>query len=163
MKALVPFVLKALFWFLKCAGLLVGVAAIAHAQPAWKPDKPVELVIPTGPGANNDRMIRIIQKVIQEQKLVTTPVLAVNKTGGNQHLSVVYLGQKGADAHTLLLTNPTLFTNELTGISPQHYTALTPLALLVVESNAFTVNANSPMKTMRDLVERLKANPESIS
>ena len=134
----------------------------ANAQ-AWRPEKPVELVIPTGPGANNDRMIRLIQKVLQEQKLVTTPVLAVNKPGGNQHLSVVYLGQRGADGHTLLLTNPLIFTNELSGISPQHYTALTPVSLLVVESNAFTVHASSPMKGMRDLIDRLRANPDSVS
>jgi putative tricarboxylic transport membrane protein len=75
----------------------------------------------------------------------------------------VYLGQKGVDPHTVLLTNPTLFTNELSGISPQHYTVLTPLALLMIESNAFTVAANSPLKSMRDLMDRLKANPESVS
>ena len=141
-----------------CAGLFPGVAG---AQ-AWRPDKPVELVIPTGPGANNDRMIRIIQKVLQEQKLVTTPITALNKPGGNQHLSVVYLMQK-ADPNTILLTNSTLFVNELQGISPQHYTALTPVSLLLVESNALTVSAGSPLKGMKDLMDKLRANPESVS
>jgi putative tricarboxylic transport membrane protein len=108
-------------------------------------------------------MVRIIQKVLQDHKLIQTPIVALNKPGGNQHLSVVYLGQKGADPHTILLTNPTLFTNELSGISPQHHTALTPISLLVVESNAFTVHASSPLKGMRDLMERIKGNPDSVS
>ena len=146
-----------------------GAAAIAAlhmplaAAQSWRPDKPVELVIPTAPGANNDRMIRIIQKIMQEQKLVTSPVLALNKPGGNQHLSFLYLVQKGADPHALLLSNSTIFTNELSGISPHPHTALTPVSLLVIESNAFTVHASSPMKSMRDLMERLAANPESVS
>jgi putative tricarboxylic transport membrane protein len=147
----------------------LGAAAIAalHVPLAtaqsWRPDKPVELVIPTAPGANNDRMIRIIQKVMQDQKLVSTPVLALNRPGGNQHLSFLYLVQKGSDPHALLLSNSTIFTNELSGISPHPHSALTPVSLLVIESNAFTVHANSPMKSMRDLMDRLAANPESVS
>lgn len=150
-----------------CRWIAALAAAALYAAPApaqsWRPDKPVELIIPTAPGANNDRMIRIIQKILQDHKLVATPVLAVNRPGGNQHLAVLYLTQKGADAHALLLSNPTLFTNELSGISTQHHSALTPVSLLVVESNAFTVHANSPLKSMRDLIERLRTNPESVS
>ncbi|MGZ9080217.1 MAG: hypothetical protein ACXW2A_18000, partial [Burkholderiales bacterium] len=64
--------------------LLAGGAALAlsalsydaWSQGTWRPDKPVELIIPTGPGANNDRMVRIVQKVLQDQKLVTTPISA---------------------------------------------------------------------------------------
>ena len=147
----------------------VGVAAIAalHAPLAfsqqWRPDKAIELVIPTAPGANNDRMIRLIQKVMQDQKLVSTPVLALNRPGGNQHLSFLYLVQKGSDPHALLLSNSTIFANELSGVSPHPHSALTPVSLLVIESNAFTVQANSPMKSMRDLMDRLAANPDSVS
>jgi putative tricarboxylic transport membrane protein len=144
------------------AAIFVLHVPLAPAQ-SWRPDKPVELVIPTAPGANNDRMIRIIQKILQDQKLVAPPVLALNRPGGNQHLSFVYLVQKGADPHALLLSNSTIFTNELSGISPHPHSALTPVSLLVIESNAFTVHANSPMKSMRDLMDRLAANPESVS
>ena len=146
------------------AALFVALStSTAWAQSGWRPEKPVELIVPTAAGANNDRMVRLIQKALQDQKLVTTPVIALNKPGGNQHLAVVYLGQRGADPHTVLLSNPTIFTNELTGVSPQHYTSLTPLALLVVESNAITVKADSPIRNMRDLVDRLKADPDAVS
>jgi putative tricarboxylic transport membrane protein len=146
------------------AALLVSLAPLpSWGQSAWRPEKQVELIIPTAPGANNDRMVRLIQKALQDQKLVLTPVVALNRPGGNQHLAVIHLGSRGADPHMLLLTNPTVFTNELSGVSPQHYTSLTPLALLVVESNAITVKADSPIKTMRDLMDRLKADPDAVS
>lgn len=146
------------------AALLAALGApAAWGQSGWRPERPVELIVPTGPGANNDRMVRLVQKVLQDQKLVTTPVVAVNKPGGNQYLAVVYLGQRGADPHSLLLTNPTVFTNELTGLTQQHYTSLTPIALLLVESNAISVKADSPITNMRDLMDRLKADPDSVS
>jgi putative tricarboxylic transport membrane protein len=154
---------------LRVRHVYVGAAALAAlnaplaAAQAWRPDKPVELVIPTAPGANNDRMIRLIQRIMQDQKIVASPVVALNKPGGNQHLSFLYLVQKGTDPHALLLSNSTIFTNELSGVSPHPHTALTPVSLLVIESNAFTVHPNSPMKSMRDLMDRLAANPESVS
>ena len=142
------------------ASVLAGNAA---SQSGWRPDKPVELVVPTAVGGNNDTMMRILQRTLQERKLVTTPVVVLNKPGGNQHLAVVYMGQHAADPHYLMMTNSTLFTNELNGLSKQPYTHLTPLALMIVESNAFTVNADSPLKGMRDLMARLKADPDSVS
>ena len=142
---------------------LLCIACNAWGQTAWRPDKAVELIVPTGPGANNDRMVRLVQKILQDQKLVTTPVLALNKPGGNQTLALTYLAQRGADPHTLLLTNPAVFTNELSGVTQLPYTSVTPIALLLVESNAITVKADSPLKTMRDLIERLRTDPDAVS
>jgi tripartite-type tricarboxylate transporter receptor subunit TctC len=45
----------------------------ASAQ-GWKPEKPVEIVIGASPGGPQDRTGRTIQRILQEQKLVTTPV-----------------------------------------------------------------------------------------
>ena len=147
-----------------CALTLIALVPAEAAGPsAWRPGKPVELVVPTAVGGNNDVMVRLVQKVLHEQKLVTTPILVLNKAGGNQHLAVVYIGQHAPDPHYVLMTNPTIFTNELNGISKQNYTHLTPLALMIVESNAFTVGADSPIRTMRDLMERLRADPDSVS
>ena len=157
-------IMQPLAWAVRISAIGVALAAsTAWAQSGWRPEKPVELIIPTAAGANNDRMVRLIQKALQDQKLVTTPVMALNKPGGNQHLAVIHLGSRGADPHMLMLSNPTIFTNELSGVSPQHYTSLTPMALLLVESNAITVKADSPMKSMRDLVDRLKADPDAVS
>ena len=148
------------FLAMTCLALPAGEA---QGQSAWRPDKPVELIVPTGPGANNDRMVRLVQKILQDRKLVATPIMALNKPGGNQTLAVTYLTQRGADPHTLLLTNPAVFTNELSGVTQVAYTSLTPIALLLVESNAITVKADSPFKTMRDLIERLRTDPDTVS
>src|SRR3954465_6490013 len=50
------------------AALAISLAANAHAQ-AWKPQKPVEIVVPTAAGGANDNMARLIQTIMQSHKL----------------------------------------------------------------------------------------------
>ena len=42
------------------------VSIAAHAQPAWKPEKPIEIIIGTSPGGPQDRMGRMMKKMLQE-------------------------------------------------------------------------------------------------
>jgi putative tricarboxylic transport membrane protein len=144
------------------AGALGILSPQAHAA-TWQPDKPVEIVVPTGAGGNNDKNARLIQRILQDQKLVTTPILVMNRPGGNQHLGFVYLNQRPGDAHYIIYSTPTVFSNELNGVTTQRYTDWTALALLVVENTVLTVNAASPIKNLRDLMQRLKTDPESLS
>lgn len=150
---------------LSCVACVLALAASgsARAQGAWRPDKPVEIIVPTGASGINDANARLMQKAMQELKLVPTPVLVNNRPGGNQSLAVVYLSQHPHDAHYLFYSTATIFTNQLAGVTPLHYADTTPLALLLVDYSVITVAANSPIKSMRDLVERLRADPESIA
>jgi len=154
----------------RCAALAlvgVGLAMPASAQSqspsSWRPEKQVEIILPTAPGGGNDAVARLMAKVLQEQKLVTTPVLVVNKPGGNQALSVAYLSQHPADPHFLLQATSTLFTNQIQGLTQARYGEFPALALAFVDYSAFMVPANSPFKTMKDLTDRLKVDPESVA
>ena len=147
------------------AALWVGLctAQIAWSQPAWRPEKNVEVILGTAAGGINDRVVRVMQNIFQEQKLTGVPVLPINKPGGNQTLAVVYLNQHAADPHYLLYSTPTPFTNEIAGITKLRYTDLTAVALLFVEYTVILVRNDSPMKSMGDLINRLKVNPEALS
>lgn len=145
------------------AALAAQLATEARSQPAWRPDKAVEIILPTAAGGINDQVARIMQKIFQDDKLVRVPIVPINKAGGNQVLAIVYLNQHAADAHYLLYSTPTPFTNELAGITTQRYTDLAPIALLFVEHTVITVRSDSPIKNMRDLINILKADPESIA
>ena len=144
---------------------LAGLAFATHAwaQPAWRPEKQVEIILPTAPGGGNDAVARLMAKVLQEQKLVTTPILVMNKAGGNQALSVTYLAQHPGDPHYLLQATSTLFTNQIQGLTQARYGDFPALALSFIDYSAFMVPANSPFKTIQDLIERLKTDPESVA
>ncbi|HSB49366.1 MAG TPA: tripartite tricarboxylate transporter substrate binding protein [Burkholderiales bacterium] len=151
--------MKSALW---CASLLFAAGA-AHGQPAWLPERAVEIIVPTGAGGINDRISRLMQRVLQDRKLVPTPMVVLNKAGGNQSLSVIYLTQKAPDPHYLLYATATVFTNQLAGLTPVGYRDLTPLACLVVDHTVITVAADSPIRTLRDLMEQLKADPGAVS
>lgn len=144
------------------AALALGIAGNAGAQ-AWKPQKPVEIVVPTAAGGANDNAARLMQKVLQEEKLVATPVLVMNKPGGNQTLASVYVRQHPNDPHYLLYSTSSVFTAEITGLSKMHYTELTPVALLSTEHSVIAVKADSPIRTMRDLAVRLQADVQAVA
>ena len=150
--------------FARTALLLTALsaAASANAQPPWQPQKAVEIVVPTAAGGINDQLARVIQKTLQDQKM-KAPSVVMNKPGGNQALAVVYLTQHPADAHYLLYTTPTLFTNQLAGLTPARYDALTPLALLLVEHTVFTVRTDSHYRDMRELLAQLKSDPDAVA
>ena len=151
-----------------CGAMLLAVVAVpfatqAWSQPVWRPEKTVEIILPAAPGGTNDVMVRLMQKILQDQKLVSVPVVPVNKAGGNQTLAVVYLNQHPADPHYLFYSTATIFTNQIAGLTQLHYADFPPLALFLVDHSVITVRADSPMKNLRDLVERLKADPDSIA
>ncbi|MCW5576572.1 MAG: tripartite tricarboxylate transporter substrate binding protein [Burkholderiales bacterium] len=136
-------------------------AALPAAAQGWKPEKPVELLVSSAPGGSNDRIARIIQKIVQEQKLMASPISVINKPGGNQTISRAYINQNPGDAHYLDVGNPTLIANQVAG--RQQYGDFTPIALMVNEFAAFTVRADSPLRNAQDLVAQLKKDPESVA
>ena len=144
-------------------GMLLSVPLSALAQSAWKPEKNVEIVIGAGAGAAADRTARAVQKIIEDRKLVPVTSSVINKPGAGYSLSWIYLNQHPGDGHYLAITTLALLTNAITGVNPLTYTDVTPIAQLFTDYVVVAVRADSPLKTGRDLVERLKADPSALS
>lgn len=140
--------------------MLVAVTG-AQAQ-AWKPERPVELVAMNAPGGGSDRTLRIMAKIMQEGRHVEVPVNVVNKPGGGGSVAFAYLNQHPGDGHYLNLASKSLLTNNIAGRGPS-YTEFTPVSFLFGEYVSVTVRPDSPLKTGRDLVERIKQDPASLT
>jgi putative tricarboxylic transport membrane protein len=135
----------------------------AHAQLSWKPQKNVEIVVPAGPGGGQDQIGRTIQRIMQEQNPLVSSMSVVNRPGGGGTVSWTYVLQKTTDPHYLSIFAPPLLTNHIHGRSSLHHSQLTPIALFASEYIAFAVRADSPFTSAKDLFERLKKDPASIS
>ena len=145
-----------------CAVLALA-AASANAADPWHPTRNVEIVVPAAAGSALDALSRIFQRVVQDQKLVPATVSVANKAGGGNAVGFAYLASRPADGHTLLVTPFTIITNRITGANPLSYEDFTPIAMLADEHIGFVVKADSPIKDGRDLLERLKKDPASVS
>lgn len=141
----------------------VGLHGPAAAAEGWQPQNPVEIVVPNAAGGENDRVSRSIQRIFEQKKLVPTPVLVVNKAGGNQVLSAAYVAKNTGNPHYLLYATGTLLSNQIAGLTTLNYHDFTPIAKLRCDNTALTVGTDSPIKNMRDLLDRLKANIKSVS
>ena len=142
--------------------LLIAAPLLAPAQStAWAPSHPVELVIGVSPGGGIDRTARTVQRILQDERLIEVPLNVINKPGGGGTIALTYLNQHPGDAHYILITATSLLTNRIIGRTPIAHGHFTPVAMLYDEYLGFAVKADSPMKTGRDILARLK-KPEDL-
>ena len=147
-------------FFLAMFSLLVASGAPAQA---WKPEKQVEIIVGTSAGGPQDRMGRALQRILQEKKLVATPVTVVNKAGGGGAVAMNYLNQHAGDGQFIAVNALATLTNHITAKSTIAPTDLTPLAMMGAEYVGITVRADSPWKTGKDVLDQLKKDPGSLS
>jgi len=143
-----------------------SIAALAIAAPAaaqWKPTKPVDLIVHTGPGGGSDLLARAMVTMIEKEKLVPVRINVINKPGGNGAVAAAALVEKKGDANTIGLITSVWIAGPLTS-SEAKVTVhdLKPIAQLMLEPAVFVVRADSPYKTLKDFIEAAKARPGAL-
>lgn len=144
-------------WF----ALLFAVAAMAQAS---YPDKPVKLLVGFPAGGGLDVLARIVGQRISTQW--GQPIIIENKPGAGSNIAGDVAAKSMADGYTLLHTNIALMS-----INPALYSKmsfspmkdLVPVIQLVNLPLAVMVRADSPFKSMQDLVEFARANPGKLN
>jgi len=150
--------------------LSIGAALIAaglQMSPAmaddWVPKRPVEIVVPSAPGGGQDLAARTLQGVIEQLKTSPKPIIVSNKPGGGGTVSIAYINTHEGDGQYTAVQALPLITNRLTGESTIGLDDVTPIGQLLTEQVVFTVAADSPYKTGKDVAEQLKKDPQSIT
>jgi len=84
---------RSLSWLARAAmAAAVATAAPSHAQTAgWKPERTVEIVVPAAAGGSIDGTARLIQRVLQANRIVDVSIITVNKAGGGGNIATNYL------------------------------------------------------------------------
>ncbi len=150
--------------FLFAVLIIAATASSSYsASSDWKPVKNVELIVGSSPGGGLDEIARMVQMVWQQKSLVKPSSTVLNKPGGGMAIAINYGNQHVGDGHYLMFTSATFLTNRITGITTVNYTDVTPIAIVGIEPVIFTVRADSPIKTGKDLIDRLKKDPKSLS
>ncbi len=142
--------------------ILAGAAAVAAAQ-SWSPAKNVEIVVPNPPGGSNDKTARSLERIILANKLLPVTLSINNRSGGGGSIAYTYVQQRNADPHYLVVAGPAILTNHIVGSSPLRHSDLTAVASLFDDYTVFAVAENSSLRTGRDLIERLRKDPKSVT
>ena len=147
-------------WLTTFLGLAIFTLTHLHAAE-WNPSKAVEIIIPTSPGGAVDQTGRLFQKMLQVRNLADSTV--VNKGGAGGALAYAMLNQKPGDGHALSFSTLNLITNPIIGTHPLSHNDVTAICHLFGEYPVFLVRADSPYKTGKDIVARLRQDPASVT
>ena len=146
-----------------CAAICSIVLAEAAPAQGWKPERNVELVIPTSPGGSNDIAGRLVHKLWTELKLLPVQSSVVNRSGGEHVVAYTFVSQRTGDAHLVGIMSTPMLVNPLQGRTQLTHNDVTPIAYLFDEPMIAMVRADSPVKTGKDVVEALRKDPQSLS
>ena len=122
----------------------------------------VKMMIPANPGGGWDTTGRALGKALTDAKVADT-VTYDNKGGAAGALGLAQFvnGSKG-DPNALMVMGAVMLGGIITGKPPVSLSQATPIARITSEYNVFVLPANSPFKTMADVVAQLKKDPGSV-
>jgi tripartite-type tricarboxylate transporter receptor subunit TctC len=133
----------------------LGVFATS-AQAEWSPKKPVEFIIMAGTGGGADQIARLLQGLIEKEKLSPRPFIPINKPGGSGGEALRYLKDHAGDDHVLLVTLNSFYTTPIIqkdlGVDPLSFTPIARMAL-----DTFLLWVNTDQKSITDLDSYVKA------
>jgi putative tricarboxylic transport membrane protein len=148
-----------------CRALIA--ASMTACSPAlaadWKPVRRIEVVVPNAPGGGNDRLVRLVLKIAQEQKLIEPAVNVIHKPGAGVVMGLTYLNQFTGDGHHVAVISSTFLGDYVSGRSALGPESITPIAQLFTEYVAFAVKPDSSIKSGKEVMARLKGDVTSLS
>ena len=136
-----------------------GTSIDASAQAGW-PSRPVRLLVPAQPGGSTDTLARIAGQKLGDA-LGQTFVID-NRSGAGGTVAAETLMRAAPDGYTLGVAYTALTVNAVLQKVP--YDTLrdfTPISLISTSPLVLVVGANSPVRTVKDLVQMAKAKPLS--
>ncbi len=143
------------------AALIVALAAMPVAAQEF-PAKPVELVLPFGPGGSHDLTARAVASVAHQY--LGQPLLVVLKPGGGGAVGSQQVIRAKPDGYTLLFggtgPNTTFALVQKAPIGLDHFV---PVARINHSPAVFAVRNDAPWKTLREAIDHAKKNPGKFS
>ena len=134
---------------------------VAHAQSDY-PNRPIELILPAGPGGTTDIAVRILADKWRET--LGQPVVVVNKPGAGGAIGADAVAKAAPDGYTLLGAFDSI-TVALPIVGKVNYSfdSFSYLNGFGVGAIYFAVRSDSPWKTMKDFIEAAKKSEKPMT
>lgn len=143
------------------AGLIVGSAHAQTEDAKSFPSRPMRIVVPAAPGGVNDILARLVGQKMSET--FGQPVVVENKPGAATILGAETVARSAPDGYTMLIAptatmaiNPAVYSK--LSYSPQK--DFTPISAVATYPYVLTASKVVPAKTVQDLIDYAKANPD---
>src|SRR5215470_2291984 len=142
---------------------LAAGAAAAVPRMSWAqayPDRPVRMVVPYAPGGPTDAITRLVAQKLSDD--VGKQFVVENVGGGGGNIAMGRVAKAPPDGYTLLMINPSYVINPtLQREVPYRFGQdFDMVSLAVLTTHVIAVHPSVPARTMKELVDLIKANPK---
>ena len=142
------------------ASALLGLLSVVSVLPAAAqnyPARPITLIVPWGAGGGTDATARIIGSLMEKD--LGQPVTVVNRTGGSGVVGHAAIASAQPDGYTIGLATVEIGMMHWQGLTELTSGSYTPIGLVNADPAGVQVRADSPYKTVNELLAAIKANP----
>ncbi len=142
--------------------LLLAAATSCTAQDAF-PNKPIQIIVPTGPGGGTDTAARLLARVFNER--LKWQVVVVNRLGAGTRMAGESVAKAAPDGYSLLMGINALATGPLVYNSMPYDVQrdFAPVSLVLVVPYLFVVHPALPARSVKELIALARARPGELS
>lgn len=137
--------------------VLVTTLPVPAAAQAKYPSRPIQLICPWAAGGGTDRIARMVAILLEKE--LGQPVTVVNRTGGSGAVGHTAGATAAPDGYTITIVTVELAMMHWMGLTPLTYREFTPAVLLNIDPAGVQVAVASEWKTLKQLLDYVKANP----
>jgi tripartite-type tricarboxylate transporter receptor subunit TctC len=150
-------------WAIIAAGAAIAFGAASGASAQTYPERVVQIVVPSTPGSSADILGRILADGFSAQ--LGRPFIVVNKAGANGVLGTADVARAKPDGYTLMHGATYSITVQPLTDKDAGYTvkSFTPICQTFKNDQVIVVPPNSPLKTVRDIIEAAKRKPGALN
>lgn len=137
---------------------------LSWAQQQGYPNKPIRIIIPTGPGGVSDLSVRVMADYLTAELKV--PIIIDNKIGANGMIAGSTVLKADPDGYTILASSDaSMIHGPLESPNPPYnsFRDFLTVGAYGVAPHVYTVYASSPFKTIMDFVNEAKKTPGKLS
>ncbi|MCJ0763416.1 tripartite tricarboxylate transporter substrate binding protein [Variovorax terrae] len=147
--------------------LVLGSAALALlplAARAAYPEQPINMIVAYGPGGGTDIIARVIVPYLEKYLGDGARITVLNRPGAGGAIGFSALAAAPADGYTIGFVNtPNLLTLPIERKTAFSWQSFDLLGSIVDDPGDFAVPADSPVKTLKDLIAHAKAHPGTVT
>lgn len=139
--------------------VVLAMSAAAIGQGTY-PNKPITLVTHSSTGAGGDIFLRQLAKHLEG--IVPVPIVVENRRGGASATAVSFVATSSTDGYVMYGSTPTMLQTPILTETRHSFLNLEPVVNVFFDPMILYVKADSPWRTLPDIVNAAKQRPGQI-